>query len=1090
MFAYLRYFSIASLILVVVAALAVGMYFRQIAADDLVNVVEQNNVSLSQGFINTIWRRYDRLFNEILADVPTADWPGDKRFIRFSRDAFRYFEGLPIAKVNIYNGDGAPFLSTDQSEIIVSGKQGALLFSQGSSVTAEDALTTIKAGRIYSRIIPEGTIKAPDGSLTTGSLVQTLVPILSEDYVAVVADSDVEIEGYIEVYFDVTRQWQQLDQFQLLGTSGIILIFSILLSALVFTAKRAETIIAKQHEKNLELASAKARAESENREKSRFLANISHELRTPLNAIIGFSEIIKNQSLGPLGNDKYNDYVRDIHSSGVHLLSLINDILDYSKAEAGKLELEISEIDAIKIVKTSMRLVSTRAEEAGVNLVEELPSEHFVLQTDAKKLKQILLNLLSNAVKFTPQGGSVTLSAWQSVTDESVTLQVRDTGIGIAPKDISKAMSPFGQVDSELSRQYEGTGLGLPLTKKLTEVMGGTFSIQSELGEGTTITITLPRAAPEQNVKKGPNVKTQEENAQGIVEESQEVREAFPAAIAPSQAEVPAQSETDMMVPQRVDDAPEPFQQAESDLVSGEMTGGELASEHVAVEPSSEQSIAAEAPSQPMHEGSVFSQQSEAPAVEAGGVFTAPSPDQQVAFGEEGLEIHHGQQAEQPVADAFAAPQAEMAGATMPEAGHSPMQEAHEAHAVEHSIQSEAPADQVYSPSAVDTTETVASATQPLFAEQESIVPGIDTLAAATDPVQLEQSASADMFPTTEATENPAQHAPQELAATSDVPVFGQPSEGDISHDNPSVGASAAPPQDTPMNAGDALAGTPIHDTSIDSPPALAPGESPLPIDQPEAPPSFARDDSQAVPASPDIGCPAPSTQTQSVEEATSPSLASDASVEAVPMDHAPIQAHEAMPSDPFAEPVPLAEESVQPTEEQSTDMSGMPSPFAQPIDAAQPLDEATPIPTADASPADAVQFEQAESSFTQPQTASSSFAPPAPEPSPQPETVTPSPFGQPIGDTVNPASPSDLVAAESTDYAATDTLGASLELDTRALESAPQTPPTDVPSSIASGQDVGVSPPPTPLVPDMPPVLTEEEGDESSTPQGGAVTS
>ncbi len=219
-------------------------------------------------------------------------------------------------------------------------------------------------------------------------------------------------------------------------------------------------------------------------------------MRTPLNAIIGFSEFIKSERNGPIANERYAEYIRDIHGSGVHLLSLINDILDYSKAEADKLDLDISEVDATKSVRNSIRLMLPRAEQAQVTLIDDLPHEHFILVTDQKKLKQIMLNLLSNAVKFTKPGGSVTVSVWQNLSDETITFEIKDTGIGIAAKDISRAMAPFGQVDNALSRKYEGTGLGLPLTKKFVEIMGGTFKIASEVGVGTTIAFTLPKEAP------------------------------------------------------------------------------------------------------------------------------------------------------------------------------------------------------------------------------------------------------------------------------------------------------------------------------------------------------------------------------------------------------------------------------------------------------------------------------------------------------------------------------------------------------------------------------------------------------------------
>ncbi|MCA0330577.1 MAG: HAMP domain-containing histidine kinase [Actinobacteria bacterium] len=249
------------------------------------------------------------------------------------------------------------------------------------------------------------------------------------------------------------------------------------------------------HSLNLELIAAASQAEAQSHDKSRFLASVSHELRTPLNAIIGFSEILRTDVKDQL-QKVYQDYIEDINASGRHLLSLINDILDYSKAEAGKLQVEWAETDATKIIRNSVRMVMPRAETAQVTLIEEIPTQHLVLVTDAKKLKQVLLNLLSNAVKFTPAGGEVRCQAWVNVATGSLTISVKDTGIGIAPKDISKAMTPFGQVASSLSRKYEGTGLGLPLSKKFVESMGGEFSISSELGVGTQVTITIPKAPP------------------------------------------------------------------------------------------------------------------------------------------------------------------------------------------------------------------------------------------------------------------------------------------------------------------------------------------------------------------------------------------------------------------------------------------------------------------------------------------------------------------------------------------------------------------------------------------------------------------
>ena len=240
-----------------------------------------------------------------------------------------------------------------------------------------------------------------------------------------------------------------------------------------------------------QLRLAKEEAELASRAKSDFLANVSHELRTPLNAIIGFSEIIKDQLFGPMGNQRYREYAIDIHDSGTHLLSLINDILDLSKIEAGKFELHEEAIDLEAVTKSCFRIMRDRAEEAGVMLQHSFPRHLPHLKADPRAVKQILLNLLSNAVKFTDPGGRV-LVYGNIAEDGGMLLHVEDTGIGIAEADIAKAMAPFGQVDSSLSRKYEGTGLGLPLTRHLVDLHDGELTLSSVMGQGTQVTISFP----------------------------------------------------------------------------------------------------------------------------------------------------------------------------------------------------------------------------------------------------------------------------------------------------------------------------------------------------------------------------------------------------------------------------------------------------------------------------------------------------------------------------------------------------------------------------------------------------------------------
>ena len=246
------------------------------------------------------------------------------------------------------------------------------------------------------------------------------------------------------------------------------------------------------HRKRMEaeLIKSKEAAEFANRTKTEFLANMSHELRTPLNAIIGFAEVIKDEMFGPVGQNKYADYARDIHSSGRHLLELINDILDLSKLEAGKLELHESDIVVRTIAEECLMLVRDRAEKIGIVLTSDIAPGLPRLRCDARAVKQVLLNFLSNAVKFTPAGGEVTLCVCRVA--DGIAISVKDTGIGMSKADLAVALSVFGQIDSKHARQHQGTGLGLPIAKSLIELHDGTLTVESTPKVGTTMTATFP----------------------------------------------------------------------------------------------------------------------------------------------------------------------------------------------------------------------------------------------------------------------------------------------------------------------------------------------------------------------------------------------------------------------------------------------------------------------------------------------------------------------------------------------------------------------------------------------------------------------
>jgi PAS domain S-box-containing protein len=242
-----------------------------------------------------------------------------------------------------------------------------------------------------------------------------------------------------------------------------------------------------------ELIDARDVAETASRIKSRFLANMSHELRTPLNAIIGFSEIMKNELLGPIGNTKYRGYIEDINSSGQHLLQIVNDVLEMSRIEAGKLELDEQEVEVAAVVRAALRFLQLTAAGAGVVFSPDLPPDLPRLFCDEMRVKQILLNLLSNAVKFSHAGDTIVIGGAVN-PDGSLVISVIDTGIGMTEAEIASAFEPFHQIETELSRRNDGTGLGLPLARSLIQLHGGRLELRSEPGAGTTADIIFPPA--------------------------------------------------------------------------------------------------------------------------------------------------------------------------------------------------------------------------------------------------------------------------------------------------------------------------------------------------------------------------------------------------------------------------------------------------------------------------------------------------------------------------------------------------------------------------------------------------------------------
>jgi two-component system cell cycle sensor histidine kinase PleC len=291
--------------------------------------------------------------------------------------------------------------------------------------------------------------------------------------------------GYVSVGTDITRIKEHEQK---------LVDNDLRLRANVIDLQRSRAALERQAVELADLAEKyqreKTRAEEANQTKSRFLANMSHELRTPLNAIIGFSEIMGSGMFGELGSDKYQEYCHDILTSGHYLLEVINDILDMSKIEAGRMKLDMEPLDISRTLAESLRVVSGRAQDKNLTLDADI-DPGIALVGDRRATKQILVNLLSNAVKFTPEGGKITVRG--RVIDDCITFLIADTGIGIAQHSLERLGRPFEQVESQLTKTYHGSGLGLAIARSLTQLHGGSMKLRSKLGTGTVVRVTLPR---------------------------------------------------------------------------------------------------------------------------------------------------------------------------------------------------------------------------------------------------------------------------------------------------------------------------------------------------------------------------------------------------------------------------------------------------------------------------------------------------------------------------------------------------------------------------------------------------------------------
>ncbi len=458
-----------------VAAGLFGYFNWTRSVTQLTALGEDYNATLATAMNNAARGELEPLLRAAVT-IDGEDLPRDPRTAALREAVLDLAAGTRVAKVTIYDTNGLTVFSTDPSQI-------------GENRGLYPRLRAALAGGTVSEIEYGEDLVDFGGKRVEADLLSSYLPIRAADGRTI---------GVFEVHTEVTELNAEIVATQVFNFAILLLCFGVIYGLSLATVATGNRMVARQHQENLELAAALSRAQAADRAKSEFLANMSHELRTPLNAIIGFSEIIKDQSLGTIEPSRYRDFAVDIHKSGQCLLEIIDDVLDLVKIEAGRAQPVLSEVDPARLIDAAVTRIRDQAEAAEVNLTLRLTQELPSISTDSRRLSQVLTGILSNAIKFTPHGGRVSVRARWNAAADRVEISISDTGIGIAPEDILVTISALSRVYGAANSKYPGAGLGLPLAKRFTELLGGEIEIESRPGQGTEITLRLPRNGRDQ----------------------------------------------------------------------------------------------------------------------------------------------------------------------------------------------------------------------------------------------------------------------------------------------------------------------------------------------------------------------------------------------------------------------------------------------------------------------------------------------------------------------------------------------------------------------------------------------------------------
>ncbi len=466
------------------------IYYRYFMIEELVlNQVGAENIRIANTYTKNVWEKHRKAVSKLNNDY-YIKLMQDSEFIQLAVASVNAFSNLN-ASISLYDLHGNKVMSNSLIRIasVVNYPDDRIYEKVATKIdkyffkeyNVDRAFNNAFMG-ITSHVLIPRALLYESNTASRASFVTSYIPIID------LIHEGLPVNGVIEINTNISKLWASIINIERKVLGAFIVIVLIFGAVVIVNTNYAQDIIDKQFEINRNLEEAVIKVRNESSAHTQFFANVSHELRTPLNAIIGFSEIMLSEPY----NKVHAGYIKDINQAGKHLLSIINDILDLSKASAEKLEIDFVELDLNKLITSTVRLMQPKADETKVQLTTNLPQEHIIITADPKRLKQVFFNLLSNAIKFTNQNGSVTIDMEKDEDKGLVYIHVIDTGIGIDEKDIPRVLSTFGQIDSELGRKYEGTGLGLPLTRKLVELMKGHFDLQSTLGVGTTITLTFP----------------------------------------------------------------------------------------------------------------------------------------------------------------------------------------------------------------------------------------------------------------------------------------------------------------------------------------------------------------------------------------------------------------------------------------------------------------------------------------------------------------------------------------------------------------------------------------------------------------------